>query len=1108
MAKVFRLHEGASGTGWFVSQPLTPAQLTTIRTEGKEVATSIPSPYARIDLVKSAFRWVTGHGIDGNSAHHRLVSEALDVAQLFYLSQKYRSKIQVVSYNPVARFRALSGTGGLVRHNRFAETLQLYWDQDSVSREEAGNLVLYNFEHVRRLYLLLNRATRQVIGGTSPATLFIAAPDAGKATASLHLKSSDHRFFGEKLCPLFQREPSFVKYLYALAKQPGFPVNFPEVFAYLEKVRLEMLSHELTSAVTNLDASALASYNPCTVGSNMNDTCEVLGIPLGIQPEDEEDGGIGETSDFTMVSDYPPEARKPLVLPQGRFPGRWTYTTPGILWNEDNTVPLKNDQTPELSVLPIQEDRYPWLSEGNFLEEKIIELPYPVDGSKFTQCGASNCLIPLTPLFFKYFSAASAERMLTLRNLSGGGIEAILEIPVKRGKITFRKIYSQPDKVKCDLHLAVIPYVRVEDKTFPYTIGILDDGREEPNPVRVECYETGKVTGISEPVFRNRSKVQRSYYYKTSGNFDVVRITSGGSGGCVFPRWKPAGKGYHAVHFAIDFGTTNTHMEYKYGNSDAVAFDSSASQPVWQSLLDVHHPSVNFQDIADDRIFEQEIMPYILSGENPGEIRFPLRTALAFNKDLDARTLPEPFQHVNNYMLYEKIHFPVYLDIRTQLKWSNYSDTRDETLVKSYIEMLVLLVFYKTLILGGDPDQTTITWFYPVSMDEYELGVLFRTWQQAYKSVFGLEPAGSRINGIPESIAPYLYYKSSVIGQSLSIDIGGGSSDMAVFDEATSRAKLISSVKFAGNAIFGDGFPTGEFRNNSDRNGFVRIFSAPAREAVRGDTLMEPILENILQRTKDSADFSSFLFGLEAGSRTPFSYTRLLENHKWMKLPIFIFYGALAYYAANLLKLSGEKVPRYILLSGTASKTAAILDPTAKLNQLSGLFRFIFGKVYGTEIPVLSVQLSSIPKEITCKGALKVGVGESITGNTIRFWMGGTGDGIWGTALDKEKEILKTPKYGDIDDRAMEMIEKTILDFYALLDEYTGGVNLEGAFNIELQAYWIFRQMRGENIREYLMRGLKAFFKKNEKHAEETLFFYPLIGILNKLSFELSETGD
>ena len=76
MAKVFRLHQGANGTGWFISQSLTPAQLTTIKTEGKDVATSIPSPFARIDLVKSAFRWVTEQGIEGSSAHHKLVSDS------------------------------------------------------------------------------------------------------------------------------------------------------------------------------------------------------------------------------------------------------------------------------------------------------------------------------------------------------------------------------------------------------------------------------------------------------------------------------------------------------------------------------------------------------------------------------------------------------------------------------------------------------------------------------------------------------------------------------------------------------------------------------------------------------------------------------------------------------------------------------------------------------------------------------------------------------------------------------------------------------------------------------------------------------------------------
>ncbi len=889
MAKVFRLHEGATGTGWFVSQPLTPAQLTTIRTEGKEVSTSIPSPYARIDLVKSAFRWVAEHGIEGTTAHHRLVSEALDVAQLFFLSQKYRSRLAIVAYDPVARFKHLEEEDGILRHNHLAETLHLYWEQDSVARDDAGNLVLYNFEHVRRIYLLLNRSTGQVIGGTSPATLFLAAPDAREAGGKLNLRSSDHTFFGERCTPLSEREPSFVRYFFSLAKQSRFPLLFPELFAYLEKVRLALPDPELTHAVTNLDAASLAGYRLCPIGSNLNDTCEVLGIPLGLREEDDEEGGISETSDFTIVSDFPVEGRRPLVLPQGRFPGEWTYTTPGILWSENNMVPWSNDHSGRESLLPVQEDPYPWLSAGNFLDDKMIELPYPVDATRFEMCGTSQCLLPLTPLFFRYFRAESAARMLSLTDLSGGGTEAVLEIPVKRGKIRFRKVYSLPDKVKSDLHLAIVPFIRSDKKDLPYTIGLLDDGTDEPRFTQPLFFEEGQLLPVAEPVFRNRSRMQRSYYFRTPGRFDALRVNTPQGGGCLVPRWKASGKGYHAVKFAVDFGTTNTHIEYQYGNHDARALDITASQPLWQSLIDTHHPDVNFQDVADDRVFEQEIMPYLLL---PGEkVHFPLRTALACNRDLDPATRPEPFLHVNNYMLYEKIHFPVYLDIRTQLKWSNYADLRDESLVESYIGLLVLLVYYKTLSLGGDPAQTTITWFYPVSMDEYELGVLFRTWKKSYTAVFGLEATGNRINGIPESIAPYLYYKSSVIGQSLSVDIGGGSTDIALFDENSTRAKMISSFKFAGNAIFGDGFPTGEYRNNSDRNGFVRTFAARAREAVSGDTLMQPILENILQSTKDSADFSSLLFALEADSRSTFSYTRLLESHKRMKLPVFIFYG-------------------------------------------------------------------------------------------------------------------------------------------------------------------------------------------------------------------------
>ncbi len=1105
MAKIFRLHQGASGTGWFVSQPLTPAQLTTIKTEGKEVATSIPSPFARIDLVKSAFRWVTDQGIEGETAHHQLVSDALDVAQLFYLSRKYSDKVEIIAYNPVTRFNSLTEQGELTRHNRFAETLKLYWDQDSVSPGDLGNLVLYNFEHVRRLYLVVNKSTRQVIGGTSPATLFFAAPDAQRAAASLKIKSANDELFDKEYTSLAFREPSFVRYMFALSRQPGFAIYFPEVYAYLEKVRLTHPDRNLVTAVTNMDVNTLRSYDPCLVRNNANDHCEILGIPLGLQKEDEEEGGINESSDFTIVSDFPLKGKKPLVLPFGRFAGHWTYTTPGILWDENNSVPYRNEYSPANSKLPVQEDPYYWLSIGNFLEDRIIELPYSIDTARFNLCGAARHLLPLTPLFLKYFRAENAGRMLKLRELAGGGVEAILEIPVKKGKIHYKKIYSLPDIEKPEIHLAVVPFLRAERYPTDYTIGIIEDSGDHQKNVTIECFEKGEKIKAGDPVFRNQGKIQKSYYFKIKEKFDTLRLSTGSCSGCILPLWKTHERGYNEIHFAIDLGTTNTHIEYKYGNQDASPFEVSSGLPVWQSLLQYNDPSNKPEYVADDKMFEKEIMPYILSSTEAGMARFPQRTALVFNRNADYNTRLEPFSHANGYMLYEKIHVPIYLDIRTQLKWGNYADVRDKGLVESYIEFMVLLVYYKTLLLEGDPAKTTITWFYPVSMDQFELGVLFRTWKNVYESVFRQEATETRIHGVPESIAPYLYYKSSVIGQSLSVDIGGGSTDLAVFDEESPEAKIISSFKFAGNAIFGDGFPTSEYRNNSDRNGFVRTFAGPAREAVTGDAYMQPILDNILNKTKDSADFSSLLFALEADPRRTFSYTQLLENNKRMKLPIFIFYAALAYYSAQLMKKARLDMPRFILLSGTASKTAAIIDPTPGFSNLSGLFGYFIERIWQLPAPGPEIKLSSIPKEITCKGALKVGIAESITRNSIRFWIGGKNSGVWNLALDKTADIPKTPRYGDIDPSVQEMIEASVLEFYNFLDGYAGSINLEGSYNIELRAYEVFRKLRGENIREYLNRGIKAFFKNDEKHIEETLFFYPLIGILNKLAFELSE---
>ena len=58
MGKVLRLHDGKEDIGWFNSAEITDLELDKIITDGKDVANSIPSPFARIELVNDAFKWV------------------------------------------------------------------------------------------------------------------------------------------------------------------------------------------------------------------------------------------------------------------------------------------------------------------------------------------------------------------------------------------------------------------------------------------------------------------------------------------------------------------------------------------------------------------------------------------------------------------------------------------------------------------------------------------------------------------------------------------------------------------------------------------------------------------------------------------------------------------------------------------------------------------------------------------------------------------------------------------------------------------------------------------------------------------------------------------
>lgn len=1090
--KIFRLHQDTKtdDSGWFVSAPITSNDLETIITDGKGVATSIPSPFARIDLVKSAFKWVANNSINGQTAHHRLVSDTLDVAQMFFLSKLY-PEIKIIEWNPNERLQELKNSPN---HSEFGETLLTYWQED-------GDV--YNFSHTDRLFFILYN--EKLVGGTSPSTLFFAAPDANADNLHMNINRGNDRLLDNIYASLANREWSFVEYMFSLSKSKEFRRyfsnrDFNEVDNYLDKVMRE-LSHEKQLIISRLDESSIFNYEQCHVSNSTSNYCDILGIPIGLQIPGEID------SDFAIVSDHGEDS--PLILPYDKFSKPWNYTSMDVKWDGekmDKKIPYKNVESKDSSRLPVHGDEHFWLSIGNFLEDKIIELPYTINSTKFQCCGSNKYLLPLSPTFFEYFKSENVSKYLTLENLNNG-VQAILEIPVKGGEIRFKKIYNQEDIEKVKTHVAILPFFKSEKVDLSYTIGVLDSRVNRDGEIEISCFHKGKLVDLTNPTVRRPGELKeiKSLYYETSKDFDALQFKVNNFKGYILPLMKEY-NGNDEINYSIDFGTTNTHIEYKESSNSERAFEYTSDLPLWQSLIDISNQD-SLSGI-DDRIFESEMMPYQID-EN-AEFNFPLRTAIAYNDNVDFSSHINVFKHTNNYLLYEKRFKPKSLKIKTSLKWSNYSKQEDQVLVESYIEYLMLMTLYKTLSLGGDPSKSTITWFYPVSMDSYELNVFSNAWEKSYKKVYQ-SISSDKIKSIPESIAPYLYYKAKYPGLSLSIDIGGGSSDIALFEKEENNPKLISSFKFAGNAIFGDGFPLGEYRNSTDNNGFVNTFLNDAKNAVNAisNEQQKMILDDIVYSRKDSADFSSFLFALENEKGVKFSYTNLLQKDRKMKLPVLIFYGAIAYYSAKLLKKAGLKnLPNNILFSGTAAKSISILDPSNGFENISEYFKYMFEKIIVESEDKINVALEPLPKEITCKGVLKAGLNSEIKSESVVFWIGAEGDDTWAQLIDKEKDIEITPKYNEIesnDEKVSRLIEESIEDFYNLLDGYINKINLNSKYGIDAEGYELFKEVRSKNIASYLKRGLDSYHKDKNRHVEETLFFYPLIGMLNNFSFKLSE---
>ncbi len=1084
--KVFRLHEGNKDTGWFRS--INP-DFSKVNTDGKKVATSIPSPFAQIDLVKSAFKWVSDNGIEGNTAQHGLVSDALDIGQMFYISNRIGDKVEVVAWEPGKRIEELLESDNL-SHRAMAKTLAVFWEQDAD---------IYNFNKVSRLYFVLNRQG-EIMGGTSPSTLFFASPDARKYAPVIRCGSEV--LLDKNYSSLARREHSYIEYLYSLSVAPGFTKYFDEFYSYLNAVRKELPDY-LQEKIHRLPSDASSRYKPCLVQGNPGDTCEILNIPLGTEPDMKEI--IRDESDFLMQSSLQADEYPPLVLPDERFSRKYNYTSSGVLWDPNSSELKINTRSLNDSVLPFQEHRYPWLTKGNLLQEKIVKLPYTVNRNKFELAGADSYLLPLTSVFFKYFGTKDISRLCTVHEQSTGGVEVTLKIPVRGGDVIYKKIYHERDQVKAEVHLAILPFVRVESFPLSYTVGLLqgESSLLSNDAVSVSFFEKGQPVESSVPVVRSPGEgTLKSMYQSLQGRFDLVKLHHPTFGEAfIVPKLQKYHQGNDSYTFAIDFGTTNTHIEYKKSGITENVLANLHPNTFWASLLDVQSDPDQLY-VINEKTFEQELMPLAFGHDETG---FPLRTAIVENSNIDFNKEVEVFKHINNYLLYDKQLEQGHLSLRTKLKWTNFRNPVEQKRVEAYIEYLLRLAFYKVLTENGSLSNTGIIWFYPVSMPVFHQNFLEDKWKALYKKVFGKFAGENSIKKMAESTAPFYFYhkRQNVLGLSVSIDVGGGSSDIAIFEKG--NARLISSFRFAGDAVFGDGYG-----GSPSINGFVSRFGKQAESYLKNtDTDKLKILQHIIDKSGDSADFSSFLFSLSAGNRSPFNYEDLIKNDQALKMSILLFYAALGYYVAQLMKQTGFAIPENILFSGTGSKSLSFLD-TSTYKNVSDLYEYLFKSVYNEKATgKIKIMQSPMPKEITCKGGL---LADDINNELpVKFWMGKSESKGASGIVDSEN-LRDVPKYKSIGQEQMHAVLESVQHFYRLLDSYFENKRIENLYGISRDAYVTFKDVRNDDLVHFFEKGIDVKIREEGNDPNlplaETLFFYPLTGVLNKLAYKLAETNN
>ncbi len=1129
--KVFRLQDQTKSSlkqkiDWFVSDEYTTNEILAIPDpdggKGNE-PTSIPSPFARMDLTNTAFRYVNELGDKAGPMYQKIVSDCLDIAEIFFNFHSHQTDLKLVEWDKVTDIQIMLNSKQK-EHRKYGSTLKMYL-------ENVDDANSFNFNQFGKFYLL--KYKHQIIGGTSPLTLFFNSAN-DLSWSNITFANGD-RAFDSAILQLYDRDDDFQIWLYGMkCFFPNFAGTFRELSSYMQNclAKLQTQNNTLFNKINNIDSS---NYNPVTYDIIGNGVTALNGLPIF------QSRPLGVTtpiaSDFEIASIKYTGIRKPLVLQHGHK-GLSLSAAPMIYYNapylQRTSVPFYDNRQLSVRTLPgLGNVQYPYLTVSDFLEPYLIRTTYPINKEKFfdgnykkgTYKEDKGFILPIKKAFFEYFDISDLNRLINgkpmfqLDSLNSGTTTATLRIPVLNGEyIELKREYQKYDEdgsiknpdltknegviVENQFGLGVFPCIQFEpDENPEYRIALIDRDISPmtlANTYNLNFYNQAntsasiKVADVKKRNKKNAQDVETNFYVLKS-NFDFIELSINNMySGIVIPVFteKPRTKQFT---FAIDFGTTNTHIEYSV---------DGVNQPFNIKEKDVQiaklHSSDTFVSGEIKSTFNHDLVPEII--EPLGQYSFPMRTVLSESNTTNYDLSVFPMADVNIPFIYERDALKHYNSPLTNLKWS--SDKKNAKQVELFLDNLLLLIRNKVILNGGKLSDTKIVWFYPASMLENR----FNRFKQIWETLF-LKNIGNKLSNLvtmSESVAPFYHYRTTegATRNVVSIDIGGGTTDIIVFEDR--NPSLLTSFRFAADAIFGDGYGS-----DSNSNGFVQEFKDDIIK-ILGNNGLDELLKayKSIEPRKKSTDIIAFFFSLANNKEVldknvQIDFGKTLEECEKYKIVFILFLTSIIYHLAVIMKSKNMAMPRYITFSGTGSKTLKILTPENSI--LESFTKLIFEKVFQEKYDPNGLSLifnSQNPKEATCKGGISNPVSQSYDSiDNIKATLIGTDS----STFADYKSNYKGLGLNDLDLIVNE--SKKFIDFvFNLNEEFSfskkfgaDGNNLDFAKNVSVK-----------DLKKHLQDGLEKKQEElkeidNNQPIEETLFFYPITGILNTLVQEINK---